>query len=562
MYEVTPIKSGKNTSLGTWARTVASLSPKQIAGRPSFWLRRQIAPRLARSLSTPTQTAAHRIKAPVPPPMIHLDADDLGALDGGILRLFGQASALEDAARHTDPLFRYAVHELSWIHAAIASEHASPALRSRLRRWLSSYLATLPDTADDYWDPFPLSSRILNAGPLIDIGATSAREILPCVARWWRALVGLAETHLGANHLLRNRCAAVCAARLLGRTGELHRVTRLLVAEARRQFLDDGTHEERTPGYHWQACRDLIISWSCVAESSPYREPLAQICEAALLAMDAMTHEDGRLTAFGDTAPMSLPVASTLRSWAADLGLTTSVAIPERHEDIARTTLAHGGFTMLRAGALAIYVNHGELGARHQPGHAHCDLMAIEVDFQGRRIIVDPGVHSYHDPPWREITRASREHSTPSVDGHEQAEIWSRFRCGWRPRDLRAVWNPQPDGWRFAGEAIAFGPATPRRLRREIAVSNSGCEVRDEVVGTTSFSIALTLAPGHRLERQADGYAVEIDGARILIRTRAGGIAVEPAYVSHRFGAREPTRRLRLHPTSGSALMWSIAPAS
>jgi len=552
-------------SVGTWLRTIRGAAPRQILGRPSYRLRRRLLPNLLDRETLGLEIAARRA-APAPPPP--LAADALAALADGRLLLVGYEAPLPTEPPfepgHPDPLYRYSFHELGWLYAALAA--ASPPLRARLGAWLAAYLDRPPGKRSVYWDPYPLGSRILFSRAMIDAGLVSPGQLAPAFARWAAVLAGLTETHLGANHLLRNRAAfAVAAATLDSPAARLVRRSagRALVKEAARQFAGDGMHEERAPGYHSHALWDLLSALSAMAPHPPCRPSvaaLAAIVRRALAALAVVTHADGRPAAFGDTAPASAIAAGELLAWAAGLGCAPAPVPEERSGNWRRRTLARSGYSALDGGELAVYLNGGPFGALHQPGHAHCDLFGFELDLAGARFLVDPGVHDYHDPTWRELSRTSREHATPSIEGRDQAEIWSRFRCGWRPRIRRADWQRVAGGWRFAGEADAFGPASPIRLARTIEFSGPTVSVRDQLDPPQPFSVALTFADETDVTivdrvgfaRRA-GHELRLDGGV------TGEVELELAHLSHRFGQRAPVHRLRVFSRRGEALSWSIS---
>jgi hypothetical protein len=215
-----------------------------------------------------------------------------------------------------------------------------------------------------------------------------------------------------------------------------------------------------------------------------------------------------------------------------------------------RSTLPRSGFSVLRGDGYDAFVTHGPFGAPAQPGHAHCDLFAFELDVRGRRIVVDPGVHAYHDPSARLASRTGRAHATPILEGAgletvEQAEIWSRFRCGWRPRSIEARWEAES----LRCEARAFGPHHAHTLRRTLRFEPRTVHISDAIDGAAEISTAIPLAPGLVAARVASGIEVRDSTGCLALDVRArtpGALEIEAAEVSHRFGARNPATRLRL----------------
>lgn len=556
-------------SIGRLARTVWDLDPRQIVGRAGFRLRRATWP-LVRHLPAGEVALPALARRDALPATAPFDDEDLAAIERGVLRLAGHEAPLPEGPPHEpaehDPLYRYQLHEHGWLREAM--ERGSPALRERLARWLEGYWGARPARGSVALDPYPLATRMLQWQGLVQRGRLAPERVAAPMVEATRLLVGLSETHLLANHLLRDRAAMVVGSAWVGgRIGEAlrARAATALVDEASAQLLADGMHEERCPAYHAHASMDLLFALEALSaragagatELDRARAALHGLAARAVAALEVVAHEDDRVAAFGDSAPLSAPSVRDVIAWADALGVrwAPSPAVPFGAGE--RRTLPVSGLTRATLGDATLFVSHGPFGAPSQPGHAHCDLFAIELDVGGRRVIVDPGVHAYHDERWRTETRASSAHATPSLPGREQAEIWSRFRCGWRPRAIETRFGEA----HLEGEARAFGPHEPHVLHRRVRALGPTLEVEDRVEGAAEIEVALPLAPGLELVREgARAVRVEADGAALLrVVLAAGALDVEEAHVSHRFGARTPAPRLRLR--GAGAVAYTLVPS-
>lgn len=555
-------------SAATWVRTLRSLHPQQIVGRPSYRVRRFVAPHLAQA-ARPWAFESPRVSCALPP--TSFTEPQLEVLRTGELALVGFSGGLpEDAPFNlgcSDPLYIYEFHQLGWLVGAIRLLPASDPLAIRLEQWLVRYLSYEHLPASPYWDAYPLASRLLGLLPLWATGRIRDPRVGHALRAEAIAIQALQETHLQGNHLLRSRAAAAAASLfLVGPGADLvrRRCWRALASEARSQFLADGVHEERTPAYHLLCSSDLL---TCVAlarefgfeELVPDLATVVSIAGRASAASAAFEHDDGRVAAFGDTAPLSSLRPMEIREFAEAVGAGPVDGLDRSSSaDWLRVSAETAGFSALRSGDLAVYVTHGNFGAPHQPGHAHCDLFALEVDLEGHRLIVDPGVHGYHDALWRNRSRATAEHATPSIEGKEQAEIWSRFRCGWRPKPAPAQWQPVAEGWTTDLTAEAFGP-DPLRLRRSISTAQRRVVITDEL--PVPFSVALPLAPDVAVDESGEGrlWLRHPGGSgRLLIEVVDGEVTIEPCSISHAFGAQMPSRRVRLKSGRATRLSWSL----
>ncbi len=542
-------------SVGRLARTIWELDPRQIVGRVGFRARRAVWPLVRETPSWTARVPALPSRGALPS-SCPLDDEDIAALEAGTLRLAGHAARLPERApfepSERDPLFRYQLHEHAWLREAMTR---SPVLEARLAAWLAEYVSMRAPRGSVAIDPYPLATRMLQWQGLVQLGLVPAESMTEAFADATRLLLGLSETHLLANHLLRDRAALVVGSAWLdGALGERlrARALRSFAAECDAQLDRDGMHEERCPAYHAHAAMDLLFALEASTTSGGdasldrAREAIARHAERAVAALDVITHADDHVAAFGDSAPLSAPTRGSIAAWADAMALRPTATATHACGSRTRRTLPRSGFSRITGDAFDLFVSHGPFGAPAQPGHAHCDLFAFELDVGGERVVADPGVHAYHDETWRTRTRASHSHATPSLEGREQAEIWSRFRCGWRPRSIEARWS----GERLTCEARAFGPHDARTVRRTLHVGDEALRIEDAIDGSDTMNAAIPLAPDLAVVMDGERRArVTRNGASVLTvhLESEGRIGVETGAVSHRFGARLEAPRLRLH---------------
>ncbi len=99
-------------------------------------------------------------------------------------------------------------------------------------------------------------------------------------------------------------------------------------------------------------------------------------------------------------------------------------------------------------------IDCGAIGPDYQPGHAHCDTLSYELAIDGRRVIVDSGVHDYEPTQHRAYARSTPAHNTVVIDGQEQSEMWGVFRVARRARPLPAYVRQETDGRLFLRERM------------------------------------------------------------------------------------------------------------
>lgn len=427
--------------------------------------------------------------------------------------------------------------------------------RGWIRAVIDDWIAHNAPPADDAWNPYAASLRIVNwiklflAEPaLLD---HAALESLYAHGLWLEANL---ERHLLANHYLKNAKALVFLGVFFdGRDAArwLRRGTQILTGELREQILADGGHYERSPMYHALVVEDLLDVRNLLA-SLPDLVPertralLETKTRAALDFLDAILLPDGEIPLFNDAAFGIAPRPADLFAYARR---TIGYERPIRERGLQTIALAASGYYAIRVGDDALVIDCGEIGPPFQPGHAHADTLSYELALDARRIVVDTGVVGYEAGPERSALRATAAHNTVRVDRAEQSELWSAFRAGSRAHPIEAHLERRDGVARFTGAHDGF-----RRLpgavvhRRTVEADGRAWRIDDALEGTGT----------HRLESFVHLHpdvtaAVEED--HILLR--AGDVVarleppedcavlLEPSLYYPGFGARVPNTTIR-----------------
>ena len=295
------------------------------------------------------------------------------------------------------------------------------------------------------WEPYPLSLRIVNWLKFLMRNAERAEalgkgETLQALLAGLRiqalALEARLETHLLANHLMKNIKALMFAGALLSAPESSRwwaKGEKLLKRELAEQILPDGGHFERSPMYHAEALEDLldIRTLASACEGIIKCAPQLSACIAQMAAfLRCMLHPDGEIPLFNDSALGIARPAGQLVTLAGDSVEVPSIARPEV------SILDDTGYAVIRApssGGCLIF-DCGPLGPDYQPGHGHSDVLSYELSLHGQRVVVDTGVSTYEPCAERRYERSTAAHNTVRIDGEDQAETWASFRVGRRPR--------------------------------------------------------------------------------------------------------------------------------
>ena len=311
------------------------------------------------------------------------------------------------------------------------------------------------------WEPYPLSLRIVNwlkflvrhAKRLEETGqAERVAGMLASLAAQIRALEATLEKDVLTNHLLKNIKALVFTGALLEAAEShcwLNHGLKLLKREIQEQILEDGGHFQRSPMYHAQVLEDLLdldtVMTACplsAAESqSEIAAEVAKKVRDRIIQMsawlEAVLHPDDEIPLLNDSAfGMNRSLRDVLRR-AGNHGPAKRPDVDGPIPDpIGVQLLRHSGYATIRHEPSRSWLvfDCGPLGPAYQPGHGHCDLLSFELSLHGMRVVVDTGTSTYEAGSVRSHERSTAAHNTLRIGGEEQAEIWSSFRVGRRPR--------------------------------------------------------------------------------------------------------------------------------
>ena len=401
------------------------------------------------------------------------------------------------------------------------------------------------------WEPYPTSLRLVNWTAFFfgrrreDTLADEAfrDRLFASIVRQADWLSRNIERHLMGNHLFENGVALALVgaafegpdARRFRRIGQ-----GILEREIPEQTLADGGHFERSPMYHCRILYGLLAlaNTGDDALDALCREPAARM--AAALAN--MTHPDGRIALFNDSAFGIYNPPTELIDYARTLGVTDR---DTANNDAGHFALPQTGYFGARDDAGTFFIiDAGPVGPDYIPGHAHGDIFSFELSWKGRRVVVDSGCFSYLPGEMRDYCRSTRAHNTVEVGGADQCEFWGTFRVArrGRPRDVR--FERRDDGFVLEGRHDGYRrlPGAPVHRRRAVWREAGVLMVRDRVTSgrPVRWVSRLHLHPDCRAEREGDD-AVRIETDRVALRVRFAGpgeLSIGRSWYCPRFGQR------------------------
>jgi uncharacterized heparinase superfamily protein len=449
-------------------------------------------------------------------------------------------------------LWRYNVHYFDDLNAFGASDR-----RLLHEEALSAWRRDNPPSRDDGWAPYPLSLRVVNWIKWCLSTGTSDQQLIDSLATQVRCLSGQLEYHLLGNHLFANAKALVFAGMFFqGSEADrwLDKGLSILAEEIPEQILPDGGQFERSPMYHslaYEDLLDLINASNAFARAIPNRwRTFVNSWPDIARRMDdwlrAMTHPDGQIALFNDTAFGIAPSPAELKRYSREVG----VAGVNSHHGSPIIHLQDSGYIRGEVGPAALFIDVAPLGPDYLPGHGHADSLSFELSVHGERLIVNGGTSRYGLGREREAERGTEAHSTVTVDGANSSEVWAGFRVARRaqPFDLRV--SSVSDGLKVtcAHDGYRRLPGRPVH-RRTWTLTTYELHVEDRIEGRYGLAVARFHLHPAVVCTFSDNHAGEFQlqsGQKVAWQVVGGIVSLAKSAYAPEFGRRIPTKCLSI----------------
>ena len=442
-------------------------------------------------------------------------------------------------------LWRYNLHYFDWLWSYQLED---PAQRNCFVQSIDDWIQQHPlGTGQVGWAPYPTSLRLMNWS--LRLAQWPQRESLdPIFAErlrvscWHQAqwLERHLEYHLLANHLLENAVALVVLGKLWAGTDAerwLALGTQILDRELPEQFLQDGSHFERSPMYH-QRCTWLLEVLQAVGWTEGKVDGEAYL-QRAQQSMAKLLHPDESIALLNDAA----------------IGIyeTSSVAKGARANLNGPWSLPEAGYYGASRSDEYLVVDAGAIGPDYQPGHAHADYLSLEWTVAGKRFLTDTGIHDYATSPERRYDRSTAAHNSITINDMDSCEVWGAFRVGRRVHPTLLTWREQEDELDLEASHRGFpGFEHVRQIRWRPGF----LDVHDRVQGAKTAHLCgrWHVAPGWRCELEAGGIRCEQGSTRIRVSITGNGVLdLTTSRYSPHFGTKQERPMIRYQATSSEA---------
>jgi len=441
--------------------------------------------------------------------------------------------------------------------AAQANAHS---VNEFLEAWLAEYLPEKVKRNDDAWHPYCISRRLvawvwlLNAAPsnTVTIESQLAGRMVDSSIQQANYLSQNLERDLGGNHLLENATALAIAGGTIDSKYAKHwrdLAAQVLSVELPKQVLPHGEHFELSPMYHCQILSNLLRIELCCQSDQALLDLVSPVIDPMLNFLSSILHPDGEIPLFADSGFHEAPSVEEISNVAGLTGRTLNLM------PLASVLTSVGGYRVYRSEKLFAICDYGPIAAAKLPAHGHCDVTNLELSVEGIRWIVDSGNFNYSDDSMRHYCRSSIGHNVVTVNDQNQANVWSKFRMGDRPktfghhegvRDGFHWATGAHDGYRRLGvptvsRLVAFGGHTAMCFDR--AQNSGGSEY--SLVGYLHFHPDVSVT---RENDQADGivrFLLAHQSTERQISFVADEVSTEQGWYCSGFGERSPSTVVR-----------------
>ncbi len=380
---------------------------------------------------------------------------------------------------------------------------------------INSWIEENPIGARPGWEPYTISLRLVNwcfffarYPNLIN------QRILASMRLQGEMLIANRELHLGASHLWSNGKALLFLGGCVSiEDDRFEGVGKKLVSnQLKEHVLADGGHYERSPMYHSLFLEDVLdlLNLALSVEDSELVDKLSTSATEMLGWLAKMTHPDGFFSFFNDTTLGVAAKFDELKAYSERLGVEVS--------EFSCLSLSDSGFRSCQKGDWSVFCDVGEIGPKHQPGHAHAGTLSFELSVCKERFIVNSGISTYEVCEDRLFQRGTSAHSTVCVSDINSSEVWSSFRVGRRCRVNVLEDDINEKVWRLGARIDGFyrGSKTEEHTRGW-TLSEDSLRLEDFISVETGAEAVFYLHPNCTVERK-DTRTVIISSSGVELR--------------------------------------------
>ena len=414
--------------------------------------------------------------------------------------------------------------------------------------FINKWIDENPAPLGNGWEPYPSSLRIVNWVKAFLSGITPDQTVLNSLAKQADFLSQDLERHILGNHLFVNAKALIFAGVYLeGKEANSWLKTGLdiYLKELDEQVLPDGGNFELTPMYHLIMLvdlLDLINLWTAYPDKVNVSvvEKTKQVAKKMLGWLKIMSHNDGEVSFFNDTAFGIAPKNSIVFEYATKLGLYSALTDLVSSESLTLFNLQNSGYVSVKSDEYSLIADLAQVGPSYQPGHAHADSLSYEFSLGNQRVFVNSGISEYGLSEERLRQRRTAAHNTVVINELNSSQVWSGFRVAKRASVLNRIVNRVVDNRvRFSAAHNGFKKQGVNCIhQRDWLAENGSVTVIDRLIGNYTNALGyLHLHPDVVVLNIADGQIqLALNDFDILIKVSGANVSIEDTTWHPQFG--------------------------
>lgn len=276
-------------------------------------------------------------------------------------------------------------------------------------------------------EPYPASLRIIYSLQFLSKHPTTEPIILTALLTQISFLEDHLEKHLSGNHLLENYQSLVYAHLALRHSDKLLYFLECLIKELDAQILDDGAHYELCLSYH----AGIFCRLSGIIQ---LLRNLGRHCSELVILEKKASKMYSWMNAITKGFRV-FPLTNDSVEWPAENWKKVQNLANEMKLDQEELLLSESAYRWFDNGSFQLLMRIGPFRSVHQPGHQHADFLNICLYFDGKPILIDPGISTYEAGTERLKQKGSSMHNLVVAQLNEnQSELWSSFRMGRRAK--------------------------------------------------------------------------------------------------------------------------------
>ena len=305
-----------------------------------------------------------------------------------------------------------------------------------LKRWIQDN----PIGFGNAWEPYPTSLRVSNTLKAWLGGLELPKDVLENIYNQAQYLSQDLEKHLLGNHYFVNLKALLFAGVLFKQSDFKSIAEQGLLAEIPEQILLDGANFELSPMYHNLILVDMLDMYN-LAQAYPddVSTSLLQLLKdkipLMLDFMSHMSHPDGEVSFFNDSAFGIAPSNEVINEYAKKLGFSTCELTLDENRFVESSD---SGYLVAQINRSKLIFDAAKVGPDYIPGHAHADTLSLEFSVGIERVLVNSGTSVYGLSLERLAQRKTVSHNTVEIDGKDSSQVWSGFRVANRAKITRS----------------------------------------------------------------------------------------------------------------------------